>query len=129
MLERGNFMADDKKERARAVEQAIAQIEKQFGKGSIMRLGEHKVVDIPAISTGSIGLDGAIGIGGLPRGRIVEIFGPESAGKSTLALHVVAEAQAAGGVCAYVDAEHALDADYAAKLGVDVDDLLISQPD
>jgi recombination protein RecA len=122
-------MADDKKERARAVDQAIAQIEKQFGKGSIMRLGEHKVVDVPAISTGSIGLDAAIGIGGLPRGRVVEIFGPESAGKSTLALHVVAEAQRAGGVCAYVDAEHAMDADYAGKLGVDVDDLLISQPD
>jgi recombination protein RecA len=122
-------MADDKKERARAVDQAIAQIEKQFGKGSIMRLGEQKVVDIPAISTGSIGLDAAIGVGGLPRGRIVEIFGPESAGKSTLAMHVVAEAQRAGGVCAYVDAEHAMDADYAARLGVDVDDLLISQPD
>jgi recombination protein RecA len=122
-------MADEKKERARAVDQAIAQIEKQFGKGSIMRLGEHKVVDIPAISTGSIGLDAAIGVGGLPRGRIVEIFGPESAGKSTLAMHVVAEAQAAGGIAAYVDAEHALDAEYAGKLGVDVDDLLISQPD
>jgi recombination protein RecA len=122
-------MAEDKKERARAVDQAIAQIEKQFGKGSIMRLGERKVVDIPAISTGSIGLDAAIGIGGLPRGRIVEIFGPESAGKSTLAMHVVAEAQRAGGVCAYVDAEHAMDAEYAAKLGVNVDDLLISQPD
>ncbi len=122
-------MADDKKERARAVDQAIAQIEKQFGKGSIMRLGEQKVVDVPAISTGSIGLDGAIGIGGLPRGRIIEIFGPESAGKSTLAMHVVAEAQRAGGVCAYVDAEHALDAEYAGKLGVNIDDLLISQPD
>ena len=122
-------MADDRKERTRAVDQAIAQIEKQFGKGSIMRLGETKVVDIPAISTGSIGLDAAIGIGGLPRGRIVEIYGPESAGKSTLALHVVAEAQKAGGICAYVDAEHALDAEYAGKLGVNVDDLLISQPD
>jgi recombination protein RecA len=122
-------MADEKKERARAVDQAIAQIEKQFGKGSIMRLGEHKVVDIPAISTGSIGLDAAIGVGGMPRGRIVEIFGPESAGKSTLAMHVVAEAQAAGGIAAYVDAEHALDSEYAGRLGVDVDDLLISQPD
>jgi recombination protein RecA len=122
-------MADDRKERTRAVDQAIAQIEKQFGKGSIMRLGETKVIDIPAISTGSIGLDAAIGIGGLPRGRIVEIYGPESAGKSTLALHVVAEAQKAGGICAYVDAEHALDAEYAGKLGVNVDDLLISQPD
>jgi len=124
-----NSMADDKKERARAVDQAIAQIEKQFGKGSIMRLGEQKVVDIGAISTGSIGLDAAIGIGGLPRGRVVEIYGPESAGKSTLALHVVAEAQAAGGVAAYVDAEHALDAVYASRLGVNIDDMLISQPD
>ncbi len=122
-------MAEDKKERARAVEQAIAQIEKQFGKGSIMRLGDQKVVDIPAISTGSIGLDAAIGIGGLPRGRIIEIFGPESAGKSTLALHVVAETQKAGGVAAYVDAEHAMDSEYAGKLGVSIDDLLISQPD
>lgn len=122
-------MADESKERNRAVEQAIAQIEKQFGKGSIMRLGEQKVVDIPAISTGSIGLDAAIGIGGLPRGRIVEIFGPESAGKSTLALHAVAEAQKAGGIAAYIDAEHAMDAEYAARLGVRVDDLLISQPD
>lgn len=122
-------MADDRKERARAVDQAIAQIEKQFGKGSIMRLGEQKVVDIGAISTGSIGLDAAVGIGGLPRGRIVEIYGPESAGKSTLALHVVAEAQAAGGVAAYVDAEHALDAVYAGNLGVNINDMLISQPD
>jgi recombination protein RecA len=122
-------MADEKKERVRAIDQAIAQIEKQFGKGSIMRLGEAKVVDIPAISTGSIGLDAAVGIGGMPRGRIVEIFGPESAGKSTLAMQVVAEAQALGGVAAYVDAEHALDADYAEKLGVQIDDLLISQPD
>jgi recombination protein RecA len=124
-----DYMADEKKERGRAIEQAIAQIEKQFGKGSIMRLGEQKVVDIAAISTGSIGLDAAVGIGGLPRGRIIEVYGPESAGKSTLALHVVAEAQAAGGVAAYIDAEHALDAEYAAKLGVKVDDLLISQPD
>ncbi len=122
-------MADDKKERGRAVDQAIAQIEKQFGKGSIMRLGDKKVVDIAAISTGSIGLDAAIGIGGLPRGRVVEIYGPESAGKSTLALHVVAEAQAAGGVAAYVDAEHALDAEYAGNLGVNINDMLISQPD
>jgi recombination protein RecA len=113
----------------RAVDQAIAQIEKQFGKGAIMRLGEQKVVDVPVISTGSIGLDAAIGVGGLPRGRIVEIFGPESAGKSTLAMHAVAEAQKQGGVAAYIDAEHALDAGYAAKLGVEVDDLLISQPD
>ncbi len=122
-------MADENKERGRAIEQAIAQIEKQFGKGSIMRLGEHKVVDVSAISTGSIGLDAAIGVGGLPRGRIVEIYGPESAGKSTLAMHVVAEAQRLAGVAAYIDAEHALDAEYAGRLGVAIDDLLISQPD
>jgi recombination protein RecA len=122
-------MADENKERTRAVEQAIAQIEKQFGKGSIMKLGDNRVVDIPVISTGSIGIDAAIGVGGFPRGRVVEIYGPESAGKSTLALHVVAEAQKAGGVAAYIDAEHALDAVYAEKLGVNIDDLLISQPD
>ena len=122
-------MADVNKERVRAIEQAIAQIEKQFGKGSIMKLGERPVVDVPVISTGSIGLDAAIGVGGLPRGRVVEIFGPESAGKSTLAMHVVAEAQKLGGVAGYVDAEHAMDAGYAARLGVMVDDLLISQPD
>jgi len=124
-------MADDRTtaDRGRAVEAALANIEKKFGKGSIMRLGEREVSDIPAISTTSLSLDAAIGVGGVPRGRIVEIYGPESSGKTTLALHIVAEAQKAGGVAAYIDAEHAMDADYAGKLGVDVDQLLISQPD
>ena len=124
-------MADDRTnlDRGRAVEAALANIEKRFGKGSIMRLGEREVSDIPAISTTSLSLDAAVGVGGVPRGRIVEIYGPESSGKTTLALHIVAEAQKAGGVAAYIDAEHAMDADYAGKLGVDVDQLLISQPD
>src|SRR6187397_3391801 len=124
-------MADDRTtaDRGRAVEAALANIEKRFGKGSIMRLGEREVSDIPAISTTSLSLDAAIGVGGVPRGRIVEIYGPESSGKTTLALHIVAEAQKAGGVAAYIDAEHAMDADYAGKLGVDVDQMLISQPD
>jgi recombination protein RecA len=122
-------MADDRAERNRAIDIAIANIEKQFGKGSIMRLGEKKVVDVPAISTSCLSLDAAIGIGGVPRGRIVEIYGPESGGKTTLALHIVAQAQKAGGVAAYIDAEHAMDAQYAGKLGVKVDDLFISQPD
>src|SRR5471030_1624341 len=108
---------------------ALAQIDKQFGKGSIMRLGEHGNLAIEAISTGALALDIALGIGGLPRGRVVEIFGPESSGKSTLAMHVVAEAQRNGGVCAYIDAEHAMDPVYASAIGVNVDDLLISQPD
>ncbi len=124
-------MADDRAsaDRGRAVEAALANIEKKFGKGSIMRLGEREVSDIPAISTTSLSLDAAIGVGGVPRGRIVEIYGPESSGKTTLALHIVAEAQKAGGVAAYIDAEHAMDADYAGKLGVEIDQLLISQPD
>ena len=124
-------MADDRAsaDRGKAVEAALANIEKKFGKGSIMRLGEREVSDIPAISTTSLSLDAAIGVGGVPRGRIVEIYGPESSGKTTLALHIVAEAQKAGGVAAYIDAEHAMDADYAGKLGVDIDQLLISQPD
>ena len=124
-------MADDRlgAERGKAVEAALANIEKRFGKGSIMRLGEREVSDIPAISTTSLSLDAAVGVGGVPRGRIVEIYGPESSGKTTLALHIVAEAQKAGGVAAYIDAEHAMDADYAGKLGVDIDQLLISQPD
>jgi recombination protein RecA len=112
-----------------ALEMALGQIEKQFGKGSVMRLGEQSHVGVEAISTGALGLDLALGIGGLPRGRIVEIFGPESSGKSTLAMHVVAEAQRTGGTCAYVDAEHAMDPVYAEAIGVNVDDLLISQPD
>jgi recombination protein RecA len=122
-------MADDRTERSRAVDMAIASIEKQFGKGSIMRLGERKVVDVPAISTSCLSLDAAIGIGGVPRGRIVEIYGPESGGKTTLALHIVASAQKSGGVAAYIDAEHAMDAKYAGNLGVNVNDLFISQPD
>ncbi len=122
-------MAIEKSEKAKAVEAALLNIEKQFGKGAIMRLGEHRVEEIPVVSTSSIGIDAAIGVGGLPRGRVVEIFGPESSGKTTLALHVVAEAQKAGGIAAYVDAEHALDAGYAEKLGVNIDDLFVSQPD
>ena len=123
-------MAEDRiAERSRAIEAALLNIEKRFGKGSIMRLGEREISDIPAISTTSLSLDAAIGVGGVPRGRIIEIYGPESSGKTTLALHVVAEAQKAGGVAAYIDAEHAMDADYAGKLGVNVDDMLISQPD
>jgi len=113
----------------KALEAALGQIERAFGKGSIMRLGENPVVEAETISTGSLGLDIGLGIGGLPRGRVVEIYGPESSGKTTLALHVVAEAQKAGGTCAFVDAEHALDPIYAGKLGVDVEELLISQPD
>ncbi len=116
-------------ERDKALDMALGQIDKQFGVGSIMRLGERGHVGIEAIPTGALALDLALGIGGLPRGRIVEIFGPESSGKSTLATHVVAEAQRNGGVCAYIDAEHAMDPVYAAAIGVNVDDLLISQPD
>ena len=117
-------------DKAKALESALAQIERQFGKGSIMKLGsDNPVMDIEATSTGSLGLDIALGIGGLPQGRIIEIYGPESSGKTTLTLHVVAEAQKKGGVCAFVDAEHALDPQYAKKLGVNLDELLISQPD
>jgi recombination protein RecA len=121
---------DDLKERARAIDIAVGQIEKQFGKGSIMRMGQRgAIAPIEAISTGAISIDYALGIGGLPRGRVVEIFGPESSGKTTLALQVIAEAQKTGGMAAFVDAEHALDAQYAQKLGVDLDNLLVSQPD
>lgn len=112
-----------------AVEQAISQIEKQFGRGSIMKMGDEAVVDVPAISTGSLALDLALGVGGVPRGRILEIYGPESSGKTTLALHIAAEAQAEEGMVAFIDAEHALDVGYARNLGVDVDSLLVSQPD
>jgi recombination protein RecA len=122
-------MADERNDRNRAIDLAISNIEKQFGKGSIMRLGEKKVLDIPAISTSCLSLDAAIGIGGVPRGRIVEIYGPESGGKTTLALHIVAQAQEAGGIAAYIDAEHAMDAEYAKRLGVKINDLFISQPD
>jgi recombination protein RecA len=121
-------MAGD--DRQKAVELAITQIERQFGKGSIMRLGGNEVIsDIPAIPTGSLSLDVALGVGGVPRGRVVEIFGPESGGKTTLALHIVAEAQKRNGLAAFIDAEHALDVTYARKIGVNTDDLLISQPD
>ena len=116
-------------ERDKALEMAMGQIEKQFGKGAIMRMGENTHMQIESISTGALSLDLALGIGGLPRGRIVELFGPESSGKSTLAMHVVAEAQRNGGICAYIDAEHAMDPIYARAIGVNVDDLLISQPD
>jgi recombination protein RecA len=118
------------KERGKAVEMAVGQIEKQFGKGSIMRLGgKEAIAPIPAISTGSISLDWALGVGGLPRGRVIEIFGPESSGKTTLALQTIAQAQKLGGVAAFIDAEHALDAQYSQKLGVDLENLLVSQPD
>ena len=115
--------------RAKAIDIAVSQIEKQFGKGAIIRLGSRDTVDVPAISTGSISLDAALGVGGLPRGRVIEIFGPEASGKTTLGLHAIAEAQKVGGMAAFVDAEHALDAAYAKVLGVDTDNLLVSQPD
>ena len=123
---KGNFMNNDK---LKALEAAMGQIEKQFGKGSVMKLGEESNLSIECISTGCLGLDLGLGIGGVPRGRIVEIFGPESSGKSTVALHVVAEAQKMGGCAAYIDAEHALDPVYAKALGVDIDNLIVSQPD
>ncbi|MDP1670318.1 recombinase RecA [Phaeovulum sp.] len=126
------FEMNDKRaaDKQKALDSALAQIERQFGKGSIMRLGsDNPVMDVEATSTGSLGLDIALGIGGLPKGRVIEIYGPESSGKTTLTLHVVAEEQKKGGVCAFVDAEHALDPQYARKLGVNLDDLLISQPD
>ena len=116
-------------QRDRALDAALAQIERQFGKGSMMRLGDRELVAIPAISTGSLGLDVALGIGGLPRGRVVEIYGPESSGKTTLTLQVIAEAQKMGGTCAFIDAEHALDPMYAQSLGVNTDEMLVSQPD
>src|SRR5262245_57841579 len=116
-------------ERSRAIDLAIGQIEKQFGRGAIMRLGEKKNLEIEAIPTGSLALDIALGIGGIPRGRITELYGPESAGKSTLAQHILAEAQKVGGMAAYIDVEHALDPGYARAIGVKIEDLLISQPD
>ncbi|MFK8033371.1 MAG: recombinase RecA [Hyphomicrobiales bacterium] len=119
----------DGMDKTKALDAALGQIERAFGKGSIMRLGQDNVVEIETISTGCLGLDIALGVGGLPRGRIVEIYGPESSGKTTMALHTIAEAQKIGGVCAFVDAEHALDPVYARKLGINLDDLLISQPD
>ncbi len=122
----GNMSGSD---RAKALEAALAQIDRAFGKGSVMKLGQRDAMEVEAISTGSLGLDIALGIGGLPRGRVVEIYGPESSGKTTLALHVIAEAQKAGGTAAFVDAEHALDPVYAKKLGVNIDELIVSQPD
>src|SRR5919109_104678 len=130
MAELASALRRESPDRQRALDAAIGQIERAFGKGSVMRLGQReRAVEIETVSTGSLGLDLALGVGGLPRGRIVEIYGPESSGKTTLALHVIAEAQRKGGICAFVDAEHALDPVYARKLGVNVDDLLISQPD
>ena len=128
----GNLQLVDKEsgvDKQKALETALSNIERSFGKGSVMRLGDKKALDVEAVSTGSLGLDIALGIGGLPKGRIIEIYGPESSGKTTLSLHSVAEAQKDGGVCAFIDAEHALDPSYAAKLGIDLDDLLVSQPD
>lgn len=122
-------MTTDSTERAKALAQALGQIEKHYGKGAIMRLGEDEKIQVPVIPTGSLGLDVALGIGGIPRGRVIEIFGPEASGKTTLALHAIAEAQRLGGVAAFIDAEHALDVHYARKLGVRTEDLLISQPD
>lgn len=121
-------MANDP-DRSKALDMALGQIDKQFGKGSVMRMGEKTSLNVEAISTGALSLDVALGIGGLPRGRVTEIYGPEASGKSTLAMHVVAEAQRNGGTCAYVDAEHAMDPSYASRIGVDIDQLLISQPD
>ena len=129
VVKNDNKKAQDIKEKNKSLEAAISQIDQNFGKGSVMRLGQQEALDIEAISTGSLSLDLALGIGGLPKGRIIEIYGPESSGKTTLALHAVAEAQKDGGTCAFVDAEHALDPVYARKLGVNIDDLLISQPD
>ena len=122
-------MIETNSAKLKSLDLAVKQIEKQFGKGSIMRLGDAPVVAVDAISTGSLALDSALGVGGIPRGRIVEIYGPESSGKTTLATHIIAEAQRAGGTCAFIDAEHAFDATYAQKLGVDIDSLLVSQPD
>ncbi|MBW1988796.1 MAG: recombinase RecA [Deltaproteobacteria bacterium] len=122
-------MASQSPEKAKALDMALGQIERHFGKGSIMRLGDRPVIQVPVIPTGSLALDRALGVGGLPRGRVVEIYGPESSGKTTLALHAVAQAQRQGGIAAFVDAEHALDVVYARKLGVNVEDLLVSQPD
>ena len=120
----------EKEDKKRALDLALAQIEKQYGKGAVMKLGaDNRPADVPAISSGSLGLDIALGVGGFPRGRVIEIFGPESSGKTTLTLHAIAEAQKAGGVAAFIDAEHALDLTYAKKLGVQTDDLLVSQPD
>ncbi len=128
-MSKENSDNQDKKEKLKALQLTIDKIEKNYGKGSIMKLGDHPTEAIEFISTGSIGLDMALGIGGLPKGRVVEIYGPESSGKTTLAIHAIAEAQKAGGIAAFIDAEHAFDSSYAKKLGVDIDNLLVSQPD
>ena len=129
-MDDGRGVVVDSKERQKALAAALAQIEKQFGKGSVMRLADGEVAeDIQVVSTGSLGLDIALGVGGLPRGRVVEVYGPESSGKTTLTLQVIAEMQKIGGTCAFIDAEHALDIQYAQKLGVNLQDLLVSQPD
>src|SRR5262245_62545303 len=122
-------MSSDAQQRRRVLDAALIALEKQYGKGTVMRLGSHESTQIPVIPSGSISLDNALGVGGFPRGRVVEIFGPESSGKTTIALQVIAEAQKAGGTAAFIDAEHALDPTYAKQLGVDVDNLLVSQPD
>src|SRR5262245_51186556 len=129
-MDDGRSVVVDSKERQKALAAALAQIEKQFGKGSVMRLADGEVAeDIQVVSTGSLGLDIALGVGGLPRGRVVEVYGPESSGKTTLTLQVIAEMQKIGGTCAFIDAEHALDVQYDSKLGVSLPDLLLSQPD
>ena len=122
-------MSNENPEKKKALEMALGQIEKQFGKGAVMKLGDFTAMNVEAIPTGALSLDIALGIGGIPRGRIIEIYGPESSGKTTLALHIVAEAQKMGGEAAFIDAEHALDPVYARKLGVDIDNLIVSQPD
>jgi recombination protein RecA len=122
-------MTQDIREKTRAIDIAVSQIEKQFGKGSIMKLGSRDTVDVPTIPTGALSIDWALGVGGFPRGRIIEVFGPESSGKTTLTLHAIAEAQRRGGIAAFIDAEHAMDPEYSRKLGVDIDNLLVSQPD
>ncbi len=122
-------MAEINQDKLKALETAVSQIERQFGKGAIMRLGQQEAVSVNIIPTGSLGLDAALGVGGIPRGRVVEVYGPESSGKTTLALHVIAQAQLAGGLAAFIDAEHALDPEYCGKLGVDVENLLVAQPD
>ncbi len=119
----------DSNDRQRAIDQALVQMDKQFGKGTVLRLGSRNVLPVTVISSGAVSLDAALGVGGFPRGRVVEVFGPESSGKTTLALHVIAEAQRAGGTAAFIDAEHALDPAYSRRLGVDVDNLLVSQPE
>ncbi|PPR25544.1 MAG: Protein RecA [Alphaproteobacteria bacterium MarineAlpha10_Bin3] len=124
-----HLVEKDIMDKSKALDAALSQIERAFGKGSIMKLGQEQVIEIDSVSSGSLGLDIALGIGGLPRGRVIEIYGPESSGKTTLALHVIAEAQKLGGTCAFIDAEHALDPGYARKLGINLDELLISQPD